>query len=213
MEFLDEKIENYVNAHTSPESGILSELNRQTHIKVLQPRMLSGHLQGRTLSMLSKIIQPKRILEIGTYTGYSAICLAEGLQENGELITIDRNYELEEMVNSYVEKAGFSKQIKMKVGNAMDIIPTLQKEFDLVFIDADKSNYSNYYDLLIDELPKGAVLIADNVLWSGKVVDATKKNDVDTEALKVFNAKIQADDRVENVLLPIRDGLMMIRKK
>lgn len=213
MEFLDEKIENYVNAHTSPESGILSELNRQTHIKVLQPRMLSGHLQGRTLSMLSKIIQPKRILEIGTYTGYSAICLAEGLQENGELITIDRNYELEEMVNSYVEKAGFSKQIEMKVGNAMDIIPTLQKEFDLVFIDADKSNYSNYYDLLIDELPKGAVLIADNVLWSGKVVDATKKNDVDTEALKVFNAKIQADDRVENVLLPIRDGLMMIRKK
>src|SRR5690554_6713811 len=209
MEFLDEKLDDYVNAHTSPESEVLSDLNRQTHIKVLQPRMLSGHLQGRTLSLFSKMMQPKRILEIGTYTGYSAICLAEGLKEEGQLITIDLNYELEE----YVNKAGFSNQIEMKVGDAMEIIPTLDKNFDLVFIDADKSNYSNYYDLLIDDLPSGAIIIADNVLWSGKVIQATKKNDVDTEALKIFNKKIQDDHRVENVLLPIRDGLMVIRKK
>lgn len=213
MEFLDEKLDDYVNAHTSPESEVLSDLNRQTHIKVLQPRMLSGHLQGRTLSLFSKMMQPKRILEIGTYTGYSAICLAEGLKEEGQLITIDLNYELEEMVKEYVNKAGFSNQIEMKVGDAMEIIPTLDKNFDLVFIDADKSNYSNYYDLLIDDLPSGAIIIADNVLWSGKVIQATKKNDVDTEALKIFNKKIQDDHRVENVLLPIRDGLMVILKK
>lgn len=213
MEFLDEKLEDYVNQHTSPESEILSDLNRQTHINVLQPRMLSGHLQGRTLSLFSKMIQPKRILEIGTYTGYSAICMAEGLSENGKLITIDVNYELEDMVKNYVEKAGFKDQVEMKVGNAMDIIPKLDKNFDLVFIDADKSNYSNYFDLLIDDLPKGAILIADNVLWSGKVIEPVKKNDIDTEALKIFNKKIQDDDRVENVLLPIRDGLMVIRKK
>jgi predicted O-methyltransferase YrrM len=213
MEFLDEKLEDYVNAHTSPESEILSDLNRQTHISVLQPRMLSGHLQGRTLSLFSKMIQPKRILEIGTYTGYSAICMAEGLKENGKLITIDVNYELEEMVKNYVETAGFSNRIEMKVGDAMDIIPKLDKNFDLVFIDADKSNYSNYYDLLIDDLPKGAFMIADNVLWSGKVIEPVKKNDIDTEALIIFNKKIQDDDRVENVLLPIRDGLMVIRKK
>ena|SRR5690554_788981 len=213
MEFLDDKLEDYVNAHTSPESEVLSDLNRQTHIKILQPRMLSGHLQGRTLSMFSKMIQPTRILEIGTYTGYSAICLAEGLKKEGELITIDVNYELEEMVNNYVEQAGYAQQIKIKVGDAMEIIPTLDKNFDLVFIDADKSNYSNYYDLLIDELPKGAIIIADNVLWSGKVIEPIKKNDIDTEALKTFNTKIQEDERVENVLLPIRDGLMVIRKK
>ncbi|HZH85813.1 MAG TPA: class I SAM-dependent methyltransferase [Brumimicrobium sp.] len=213
MEFLDDKLEDYVNAHTSPESQILSDLNRQTHINVLQPRMLSGHLQGRALSMLSKMIQPKRILEIGTYTGYSAICMAEGLKENGKLITIDVNYELEDMVKNYVEKAGFSNQIEMKVGDAIEIIPTLDKDFDLVFIDADKSNYSNYYDLLIDDLPEGAIMIADNVLWSGKVIEPTKANDIDTEALKIFNTKIQNDDRVENVLFPIRDGLMVIRKK
>src|SRR5690554_407094 len=215
MEFLDEKLEDYVNAHTSPESEVLNDLNRQTHIKILQPRMLSGHLQGRILSMLSKMIQPNRILEIGTYTGYSAICLAEGLKENanGKLITIDINYELEDMVKSYIEKAGFSEQIELKIGNAIEIIPSLDKNFELVFIDADKSNYSNYYDLLIDDLPKGAIIIADNVLWSGKVIQATKKNDVDTEALKIFNKKIQDDHRVENVLLPIRDGLMVIRKK
>ncbi|RFC53934.1 O-methyltransferase [Brumimicrobium aurantiacum] len=213
MEFLDEKLEEYVNQHTSPESKLLNKLNRQTHISVLQPRMLSGHLQGRTLSLFSKMLQPKRILEIGTYTGYSAICLAEGLKENGKLITIDVNYELEEMVNSYIKEADLSDKIEMKVGNALEIIPDLNKNFDLVFIDADKSNYAKYYDLLIEDLPSGAILIADNVLWSGKVLEETKKNDVDTEALKIFNKKIQEDDRVENVLMPIRDGLMVIRKK
>jgi len=175
--------------------------------------MLSGHLQGRTLSLFSKMIQPNRILEIGTYTGYSAICMAEGLKEDGKLITIDVNYELEEMVKNYVSEAGFSKQIEMKVGDAMDIIPSLDKNFELVFIDADKSNYSNYYDLLIEDLPKGAFIIADNVLWSGKVIEPVKENDIDTAALKAFNEKILKDDRVENVLLPIRDGLMVIRKK
>ena len=213
MEFLEEALEDYVNEHTSPETDVLNDLNRQTHISVLQPRMLSGHLQGRALSMLSHMIKPKRILEVGTYTGYAAICMAEGLVEDGELITIDINYELEDMVKDYVRKAGFEDKIKMKVGNALEIIPTLDKSFDLVFIDADKTNYSNYYDLLIDEIPKGSFIIADNVLWSGKVTQPTKENDADTEALKKFNEKIHNDERVENVLFPIRDGLMIIRKK
>tara|TARA_B100000508_G_scaffold11104_1_gene7841 strand:- start:13384 stop:14025 length:642 start_codon:yes stop_codon:yes gene_type:complete len=213
MEFLDEALEEYVNEHTTPESKTLNELNRQTHISVLQPRMLSGHLQGRVLSMLSNMIKPKRILEIGTYTGYAAICMAEGLSENGELITIDVNYELEDMVNEYVRKAGFQDRIKMKVGNAMDIIPDLKKDFDLVFIDADKTNYSNYYDLLIDELPQGSYIIADNVLWSGKVIKEAKEKDEDTIALQAFNEKVHKDERVENVLFPVRDGLMVMRKK
>lgn len=213
MEFLEEALEDYVNKHTSPESTVLNDLNRQTHINVLQPRMLSGHLQGRVLSMLSKMIQPKRILEVGTYTGYAAICMAEGLRDKGELITIDINYELEDMVKKYVREAGSEDKIIMKVGNALEIIPTLDKTFDLVFIDADKTNYSNYYDLLIDELPSGSFIIADNVLWSGKVIEPVKDNDVDTKALKIFNEKIYSDDRVENVLFPIRDGLMVIRKK
>lgn len=213
MEFLPERLEEYVDSHTSPEDEILSELNRQTHLKVLQPRMLSGHLQGRALSMMSKMVRPKRILEIGTYTGYAALCLAEGLTEKGELITIDINYELEDMVKKYIDKAGYSDKIKLKTGDATAIIPTLDRAFDMVFIDADKTNYSNYYDLLIDELPQGAIIIADNVLWSGKVVEKVKKNDNDTKALKAFNDKIQGDPRVENVLFPIRDGLMIIRKK
>lgn len=213
MEFLPERLEEYVDRHTSPEDEILSELNRQTHLKVLQPRMLSGHLQGRALSMMSKMVRPKRILEIGTYTGYAALCLAEGLTEKGELITIDINYELEDMVKHYIDKAGYADKIKLKTGDAAAIIPTLDRAFDMVFIDADKTNYSNYYDLLIDELPQGAIIIADNVLWSGKVVEKVKKNDNDTIALKAFNDKIQGDPRVENVLFPIRDGLMVIRKK
>jgi predicted O-methyltransferase YrrM len=213
MEFLEEALEDYVNKHTSPESEVLNDLNRQTHINVLQPRMLSGHLQGRVLSMLSKMIQPKRILEVGTYTGYAAICMAEGLDKDGELITIDINYELEDMVNSFVKKAELEDKIKMKIGNALEIIPTLDKSFDLVFIDADKTNYANYYDLLIEDLPKGSFIIADNVLWSGKVTEPVKENDEDTKALKLFNEKINSDVRVENVLFPIRDGLMVIRKK
>ncbi len=213
MDFLPERLEEYVNDHTSPENEVLSELNRQTHLKVLQPRMLSGHLQGRALSMMSKMVQPQRILEIGTYTGYAALCLAEGLRDNGELITIDVNYELEDMVRSYLDKAGYSDKINLKIGDALDIIPQLDRSFDMVFIDADKTNYSNYYDLLIDHLPQGAIIIADNVLWSGKVIEKVKQNDDDTKALKAFNNKIQSDHRVENVLFPVRDGLMVIRKK
>lgn len=213
MNFIDEKLEEYVVKHSSQESDVLYDLNRQTHINVLQPRMLSGHIQGRVLSMLSHMIQPKRILEIGTYTGYAAICLAEGLQKNGQLITIDKNYELEEMANSYFEKAEMQNQIEMIVGDATEIIPQLDKAFDLVFIDADKTNYLNYYNLIIDDLPKNSYIIADNVLWSGKVLDEKEMNDPDTKALNIFNEKIQDDSRVENVLFPIRDGLMVIRKK
>lgn len=213
MDFIDEKLEEYVVKHTSKESDALYDLNRQTHINVLQPRMLSGHLQGRVLSMLSNMIKPKRILEIGTYTGYAAICMAEGLRENGELITIDKNHELEDMAKSYFQKAGFQNQIKMIVGDAMEAIPKLDKNFDLVFIDADKTNYLNYYNLLIDELPQNSFIIADNVLWSGKVLNEKEMSDPDTKALNIFNQKIQNDSRVENVLFPIRDGLMVIRKK
>jgi predicted O-methyltransferase YrrM len=213
MNFIDEKIEDYVVKHTSQESDVLYDLNRQTHINVLQPRMLSGHLQGRVLSMLSHMIKPKRILEIGTYTGYAAICMAEGLQDEGQLITIDKNFELEKMANDYFQKAGFQDQIEMIVGDALQVIPKLDKNFELVFIDADKTNYLNYYNLIIDELPKNSYIIADNVLWSGKVLDEKEMNDPDTKALSVFNEKIQNDSRVENVLFPIRDGLMVIRKK
>lgn len=213
MNFIDEKIEEYVVKHTSKETDVLYDLNRQTHINVLQPRMLSGHLQGRVLSMLSHMIKPKRILEIGTYTGYAAICLAEGLQENGELITIDKNYELEDMAKDYFHKAGFQDRIKMITGDALEVIPKLDKNFDLVFIDADKTNYLNYYNLLIDELPRNSYIIADNVLWSGKVLEKEEMKDPDTKALNIFNQKIQNDTRVENVLFPIRDGLMIIRKK
>lgn len=213
MEIVNKKIEAYCEDHTSLEPEVLQALNRHTHVNVLRPRMLSGHLQGRLLSMISKMIQPKRILEIGTYTGYSAICLAEGLKEDGELITIDVNYELADLVNEYVEKAGFKEQIKLKIGNAKEIVPTLDKNFDLVFIDADKNSYSLYYDMLIDDLPSGAIIIADNILWSGKVAQEVDPNDKDTVLLMEFNKKVQDDVRVENVLLSIRDGLMVIRKK
>ena len=213
MEYQNENIDEYVMAHTTKESDILYDLNRQTHLKILNPRMLSGHLQGRVLSMISKMIQPKRILEIGTYTGYSALCLAEGLKENGQLITIDKNYELEGFVKEYIQKAGLSDKIEVMIGDAMDILPKLEKNFDLVFIDADKPNYLNYYNAIIDELPRGAIIIADNVLWSGKVFEETEENDISTAALKLFNDTIHKDERVENLLMPIRDGLMMIRKK
>tara|TARA_B100001109_G_C18864465_1_gene476157 strand:+ start:8200 stop:8841 length:642 start_codon:yes stop_codon:yes gene_type:complete len=213
MDFLPEDINEYSEKYSQAESDILAELNRETWSKVLQPRMLSGHLQGRVLSMLSKMIQPKRILEIGTYTGYAALCMAEGLSEEGKLFTIDKNEELTDMVNRYVEKANFKNQIEVLVGNALDVIPTLEEKWDLVFIDADKSNYSNYYDLLIDQMPSGSYLIADNVLWSGKVTQNYDELDSETKALIDFSKKVHEDERVENVLFPIRDGLMLIRKK
>ncbi len=213
MDFLDERIVNYAEAHSSAESDLLAELNRDTNANVLIPRMLSGHLQGRILSMFSKLIMPRNILEIGTYTGYSALCMAEGLLEGGELHTIDINEELETRVLKYFNKSEYSNALKLHIGNALEIIPKLDLEFDMVFIDADKENYLNYYKLLIDKLPQGAVIIADNVLWSGKVIDESQLvNDVETKALHEFNQFVKNDDRVENVLMPVRDGLMVIRK-
>ena len=212
MEFIDPKLDDYAGLHTSPENVLLNELNRQTHLKILQPRMLSGHIQGRLLSMFSHMIQPKCILEIGTYTGYSALCMAEGLQKDGKLITMDVNEELAPFTQSYFDKSEYAKQIDFRVGNALEIIPTLNETFDLVFIDADKENYSNYFDLVIDKVRQGGFIIADNVLWSGKVIEPIKPNDKDTQALIEFNKKIHNDERVENVLAPVRDGLMIIRK-
>jgi caffeoyl-CoA O-methyltransferase len=210
MDFLPEELNTYIEAHTRAEETVLQELNRETQVKVLMPRMLSGHLQGQVLRMLSIMIKPERILEIGTFTGYSAICLAEGMVEGGMMYTIDINEELKPMVESYLEKAGLRDKVKYHNGNAMDIIPTLDFSFDMVFIDADKENYSNYYDLVIDKVKPGAYIIADNVLWSGKVIEP--KPDKDTKAIMAFNDKVQADNRVENVLLPVRDGLMIMRK-
>jgi caffeoyl-CoA O-methyltransferase len=210
MDFIDADIQHYSEKFTLPESLALQELSRETHAKVLMPRMLSGHLQGRLLSMFSHMIQPGRILEIGTYTGYSAICLAEGLKENGLLHTIDINEELEQMAKKYFEKAGLQNKIIIHIGNALEIIPALDEVFDLVFIDADKENYSAYYDLVFDKVRTGGFILADNVLWSGKVLE--KKKDKDTAAIHAYNQKILHDNRVENVLLPVRDGIMIARK-
>ncbi|MFN8357844.1 MAG: O-methyltransferase [Spirosomataceae bacterium] len=212
MDFIAPAIQAYSENHTTPETALLQQLNRETHAKVLSPRMLSGHLQGRFLAMLSYMIRPQYILEIGTYTGYSALCLAEGLQEGGKLITIDINEELESFVRTYFEASGRAHQLDFRIGNARQIIPTLTESFDLVFIDADKPSYAQYFDLCIEKIRPGGFIIADNVLWSGKVVN-TGKIDKDTQILLDFNQKVQQDDRVENILLPVRDGLMIVRKK
>lgn len=212
MHFLSDEIEAYAEAHTEAESDLLRKLDRETHAKVLRPRMLSGHLQGRFLALLSKIASPNLVLEIGTYTGYSALCLCEGLSEQGKLITIDKNEELETFTRSFFQKSSYDRQIDYRVGDAMEIIPTLDKEFDLVFIDADKVNYTNYFDLIIEKVRPGGLIIADNVLWSGKIVEEVAPNDKDTKALLLFNKKINDDLRVSNVLLPVRDGLMLIQK-
>ena len=211
MEFLPEDISKYAEDHTQNESEVLSNLNRETWSNVIMPRMLSGHLQGRVLSMISKMVKPANILEIGTYTGYSAICLAEGLLPGGKLITIDINEELEDLITKYVQEAGLQNSVELRIGNALEIIPTLSEQPDLVFIDADKENYLNYYKLVIDKMSSGGVVIADNVLWSGKVLENT--SDAETEAIKEFNEFVHRDSRVENVLFPIRDGLMVVRKK
>jgi caffeoyl-CoA O-methyltransferase len=211
MDFLDPKLLNYCEQHSEKESDLLAELNRQTHIKVGSPRMLSGHLQGRLLSLLSKLVQPAVILEIGTYTGYSALCLAEGLDKNGKLITIDPNEETNEFATRYFNRSDYKHLITLMPGHAQQIIPTLNEKFDLVFIDADKMNYSLYYDLIIDKVAPGGLIVADNVLWSGKVID--ENMDPDTLAIHKFNQKINNDHRVENLLLPVRDGLMVLRKK
>jgi caffeoyl-CoA O-methyltransferase len=212
MDFLPEEIEKFVEEHTRPETEVLKQLNRETCAKVLMPRMLSGHVQGQVLRMLSLMIKPKYILEVGTFTGYSGICLSEGIEEGGKLITIDVNAELEDMVRKYFKQAGAENKIDYRIGNAMQIIPVLNEKFDLVFIDADKENYSNYYDLVFDKVNTGGYIIADNVLWSGKVTEPKDKQDKDTRAIVSYSEKIHNDSRVENVLFPVRDGLLVARK-
>ncbi|MEI7595034.1 MAG: class I SAM-dependent methyltransferase [Bacteroidota bacterium] len=212
MSIYSEEIEKYCEVNSTSESEVKKMLSRETKAKILGPRMLSGHLQGNLLEMISCMIKPNYVLEIGTYTGYSAICLSKGLQINGKLITIDINEELEDFTRPYFEKANIEDQIEYRIGNALDIIPTLDCLFDLVFLDADKENYWNYFELVIDKMPKGGFIIADNVLWSGKVIQEVHPNDKDTKALIKFNKKIAEDSRVEVVILPFRDGLSFIRK-
>lgn len=212
MDFIDEGLGRYCETFSEAESPLLAELNRETHLKVLSPRMLSGHLQGRFLSFISKLVQPKLILEIGTYTGYSALCLAEGLAENGKLITIDPNEETNLVAKKYFDKSPFASKIELRNANAANVIPIITMPIDLVFIDADKRNYALYFDLVIDKVRRGGLIIADNVLWSGKVVEQETKMDKDTEAIHAFNKKIQEDKRVSNLLLPVRDGLMLMIK-
>jgi len=211
MDFLPEKINAYAVAHSEPEPQLLQELYRETWQKVLAPRMLSGHFQGRVLSMFSKLIQPKNILEIGTYTGYSALCLAEGMQEDGRLHTIDINEELHDLQRKYFDKSAWASQIIQHTGNALEIIPKLDVTFDLVFIDADKVNYPKYLELLLPLLKKGAVILSDNVLWNGKVAEALAPNDKDTKAILEYNKSLNEHSKLETVLLPIRDGLTISR--
>lgn len=212
MEFIDQNLDDYICSFTEKEPEYLKELNRKTHLEVLQPRMLSGHFQGRLLSLLSHMIQPSRILEIGTYTGYSALCMAEGLKKGGKLITIDVNEELEAIVAEFIGKANMQSMIEQLIGDAMQIIPTLDKVFDLVFIDADKRNYINYYNLVFDKVKKGGYIIADNILWSGKVLEEYEKTDKSTQVIMDYNRMIHEDPRVKEIILPVRDGLSIARK-
>lgn len=214
MHFIPEELDDYVVSHSEEEPELLQQLNRETYQKILQPRMLSGHYQGRALSMISKLVNPTNILEIGTYTGYSALCLIEGMKHDGELHTIDINEELFDFQRKYFDKSGYGKQIHQHLGNALDIIPDLNTSFDLVFIDADKENYANYFNVIIDKLNPGGIILSDNVLWSGKVLDTEfKKEDTSTPALIAYNKLLKEDARVETVLLPIRDGLTISRKR
>jgi predicted O-methyltransferase YrrM len=211
MNFLPEGLEEYVEQHTQTEPELLQELNRETWQKVLNPRMLSGAFQGRVLAMLAKLVNPRNILEIGTYTGYSALCLAEGMRDDGTLITIDINEELESFARGYFDRSPYGGRIEQRIGDARQIIPQLDQHFDLVFIDADKHNYSNYFNLIIDKLNPGALILSDNVLWSGKVIEPLEKDDLDTQGLIAYNKLLHEDPRVETVLLPIRDGLTLSR--
>ena len=213
MHFISEKLNDYVIEHSQAEPELLQELCRETWRKVLAPRMLSGHFQGRVLSMISKLINPKNILEIGTYTGYSALCLAEGTQKEGIIHTIDNNEELYDFQRKYFDKSDYGNQIKQHIGNASDIIPTLDLTFDLVFIDADKQNYPKYFTLILPKLQKGSVILSDNVLWSGKVLESILEKDKDTKALVRYNKLMNEYPSLETVLLPIRDGLTISRVK
>lgn len=213
MDFLPDDLQDYIEAHTEVEPALLQRINRDTHVNVLMPRMLSGHLQGRVLSMISHMIRPTCVLEIGTYTGYATLCLVEGMNAGGEIITIDVNEELEERVRANFEEAKLDVKIDYRVGNAVDIIPTIKRQIDLVFIDADKANYSRYFDMIIDKVKTGGYILADNVLWSGKVIEEDiKSGDKDTRGILDFNLKVHNDPRVANVLFPIRDGIMVLRK-
>lgn len=213
MSIVDSEIDRYIENHTSKAGDILSKIERETYLKSIYPRMISGSVQGRFIAMISRMIHPKYILEIGTFTGYSAICFAEGLQENGQLHTIEINEELKDQNRKYFEEAGCAHKITAHFGNALEIIPHLGIQFDLIFIDADKINYCAYFDLSMDMLKKGGFILADNVLWSGKVVSGNSgKKDKDTKAVMDFNKKVQQDDRVENVMIPLRDGMTLIQK-
>ena len=213
MHFLSEELDTYVTLHSQDEPELLLQLNKETHQKILQPRMLSGHFQGRVLSMLSKIIHPTNILEVGTYTGYATLCLAEGLAENGTIDTLDNEEELFDFQRKYFDKTNWAKQITQHLGDALDIIPRLTKKYDLVFIDADKENYINYFHLIVPMMNKGGIILSDNVLWSGKVLEEIKQGDITTQILIEYNQLLKEDPRVETVLLPIRDGLTVSRVK
>jgi predicted O-methyltransferase YrrM len=211
MHFISEELENYISNHSQNEPELLAALNRETHQKILQPRMLSGHFQGRVLSMLSKLIRPLHILEIGTYTGYATLCLCEGMQHNGTIDTIDINEELATIQQKYFDLSSWKSQIRPHIGNAIEIIPALEKKYDLVFIDADKENYLNYFELVVPMMNKGGIILSDNVLWSGKVLETPNPRDISTTVLLAYNKKINQDPRVETILLPIRDGLTVSR--
>jgi caffeoyl-CoA O-methyltransferase len=211
MHFISEELENYIEQHSQNEPELLAQLNKETYQKVLLPRMLSGHFQGRVLSMLSKLIRPVNILEIGTYTGYSALCLCEGMQENGILHTIDIKEELVDFQRKYFDKSVWGKQIVQHLGEALEIIPIIDLKFDLVFIDADKENYINYFNIILPKMNKGGIILSDNVLWSGKILEELKPNDIDTKVLLEYNQLLNNDPRIETVLLPIRDGLTVSR--
>ena len=212
MELLSEELIHYLENSCEPESELLKHINRETHLKFSMPRMLSGHYQGKLLSMISKLINPERILEIGTFTGYATLCLAEGLRENGRIYTIDINLELEDMVRSNFKRSNLDSKIMYQIGDAKQIIPTLNETFDLVFIDADKKNNATYYDMVIDKVRSGGLILVDNVLWSGKVLDEGV-SDQKTSNISQFNERVSSDQRVEKLILPVRDGLFLIRKK
>ena len=211
MHFISQELEDYIEKHSEKEPALLADLNKETYQKILLPRMLSGHFQGRVLSMLSKLIRPVHILEIGTYTGYSALCLCEGMQENGQLHTIDIKEELVDFQRKHFDKSPWGKQIIQHLGEAVDIIPTIELKFDLVFIDADKENYLNYFELIVPKMNKGGIILSDNVLWSGKVLEPLNPKDLSTKILLEYNHLVATDPRVETVLLPIRDGLTISR--
>ena len=211
MHFISQELEDYIEQHSAKEPELLAALNKETYQKILLPRMLSGHFQGRVLSMLSKLIRPINILEIGTYTGYATLCLCEGMQETGQIHTIDIKEELVDFQRKYFDKSPWGKQIVQHLGEAITIIPSLEIKFDLVFIDADKENYLNYYELIVPKMNKGGIILSDNVLWSGKVLEPLQKNDLSTKILLEYNDLLKNDPRVETVLLPIRDGLTVSR--